>query len=744
MASNPSSDLLFGMLALQIGLIDQGALVAAFQAWARDKSRPLAEHLEARGDLDRDDRCAVDALVARHLKKHGDDLERSLASIANSRSTRERLAALDDVELTGIVNNLGSVATDLDCDHTTTYSVGAVTSDGQRFRVLRPHARGGLGEVFVALDCELQREVALKQILDSHADDPVSRQRFFLEAEITGGLEHPGIVPVYGLGSYADGRPYYAMRFIRGDSFKEAIARFHEDEALKKNRGHRLLAFRKLLRRFLDVCNAIDYAHSRGVLHRDIKPGNVIVGKHGETLVVDWGLAKPLGHRRSGTAFDEPTLIPSSAIDMAGTLLGSALGTPAYMSPEQASGDLDHLSARSDVYSLGATLYYLLTGNSPFSGDDVGVLLRKVQKGEFPRPRQRDATVGRAIEAVCLKAMSLNADDRYATPRELADDVERLMSDEPVVAYHEPLLPRIARWARNHKVLASNIFMLILSSLLSSAGFYILVHNYRSRLAEEKRIAADFRRATTAFNTALRDVLRDLPPGSQLSLRLASTLLELEGRYIIESTKSRNLIVPMVESMTIVHFPMLTANQFDSRRVAIVGQNSFTARENDDVTVQAVLSEPAYAYLIAFRPDGTDELCDPDNDELPPLRKQQPRYPPPQKNGEVYRLSEGAGLYAFALVVSHSPLPSYREWKQRHGPQPWAAKSPHEPRVVWRVDGQGLHALVADQADDNKATGAKARGLGDPVAELARWLRGLPGVDAVALEAFPVEPASRP
>src|SRR5262249_40350052 len=155
-------------------------------------------------------------------------------------------------------------------------------------RVLRPHARGGLGAVFVALDEELHREVALKHILDRHADDPVSRARFLLEAEITGGLEHPGIVPVYGLGTYAGGRPYYAMRLIRGDSLKEAIAAFHSDAAPKRDPGARSLALRQLLRRFVDVCNAIDYAHGRGVVHRDLKPGNVIVGRHGETLVVDW------------------------------------------------------------------------------------------------------------------------------------------------------------------------------------------------------------------------------------------------------------------------------------------------------------------------------------------------------------------------------------------------------------------------------------------------------------------------
>jgi tRNA A-37 threonylcarbamoyl transferase component Bud32 len=226
------------------------------------------------------------------------------------------------------------------------------TGQGLRYRILRPHAKGGLGEVFVAEDQELHRAVALKEIQEERAHDAVSRGRFLLEAEITGGLEHPGIVPVYGLGQYSDGRPFYAMRFIKGDNLKEAIRRFHEAEQPGRDPGERGLALRQLLRRFVDVCNAVAYAHSRGVLHRDLKPGNIMVGKYGETLIVDWGLAKPIGRSDLTRTHEESTLQPSSGSDWVETVLGTVIGTPAYMSPEQAAGRLDLLGPASDIYSL--------------------------------------------------------------------------------------------------------------------------------------------------------------------------------------------------------------------------------------------------------------------------------------------------------------------------------------------------------------------------------------------------------
>src|SRR5207247_159084 len=187
---------------------------------------------------------------------------------------------------------------------------------------------------------ELGREVALKEIKESHAHEPNSRSRFLREAVITGGLEHPGIVPVYSLGTYQDGRPYYAMRLVRGDHLMAAVERFHKARTgADASAAEPTLDLRHLLGRFIDVCQAIQYAHDRGVLHRDLKPGNILLGKYGETLVVDWGLAKPIGktgaHLSDTLASDEPALQPLSVSATAATLQRAAIGTRQYISPDQ-------------------------------------------------------------------------------------------------------------------------------------------------------------------------------------------------------------------------------------------------------------------------------------------------------------------------------------------------------------------------------------------------------------------------
>jgi tetratricopeptide (TPR) repeat protein/tRNA A-37 threonylcarbamoyl transferase component Bud32 len=341
-----------------------------------------------------------------------------------------------------------------------------------RFRDPRPYARGGLGEVFVAHDTELNREVALKEIQERYADDPESRTRFLLEAEITGGLEHPGIVPVYGLGCYPDGRPFYAMRFIKGDSLKDAIARLHAPGPRRRRPTERNLQLRELLGRFVDVCNAVAYAHSRGVLHRDLKPGNVMLGPFGETLVVDWGLAKVVGRPGAEDGSAEGTLRPVTAGDSVPTQFGSVVGTPAYMSPEQASGRLDRMGPTSDIYSLGATLYTLLSGYSPFPGGDQAAVLAKVRQGDFSPPSMVRRGVPAALEAVCLKAMALKPENRYPTAKALAEDVENWLADEPVSAWQEePWHLRAGRWARHRPALVASVVGALVTVLVGGLAF---------------------------------------------------------------------------------------------------------------------------------------------------------------------------------------------------------------------------------------------------------------------------------
>jgi serine/threonine-protein kinase len=318
-----------------------------------------------------------------------------------------------------------------------------------RYRIVRLHAKGGLGEVFVADDMELNRQVALKRMQERCRNDPDSRRRFLQETEITARLEHPGIVPVHGLVQDQDGNPCYAMRFIQGESLEEALRRFHEADSAGRAPGERSLGLRHLLSRFVAVCNAVAYAHNRGILHRDLKPGNVMLGKFGETLVVDWGLAKPIERDAEARAGGEATLMPVSAGGDIATRVGEALGTPSYMSPEQAAGQWQQVGPGSDVFGLGAILYAILVGRPPVSAADVREKLNKVKRGDFPRPRQVKPCPP-ALEAICLKAMALRPEQRYPTALALAADVEHWLADEPVTAWPEPWRVRAWRWVRRH------------------------------------------------------------------------------------------------------------------------------------------------------------------------------------------------------------------------------------------------------------------------------------------------------
>ncbi len=476
MSLSADRNLLFGIIALQNQLINREQLLTGMQDWSFDKSTPLAEHLVLKGALKPEQRSRLDLLVNANLELHDNDINQSMAQVSSlATSLHSELEKLGDADLNGTLAHL----TDLP-NETSAFTVRFKPSEpsaekSQRFKVLRHHASGGLGDVSVAEDQELHREVAFKEIQADKADQPELRMRFIREAEITGGLEHPGIVPVYGLGAYPDGRPYYAMRFIRGDSLDKAIHRFHEaqnDPANKLTTTEINLRLRRLLQRFIDVCEAMDYAHSRGVLHRDLKPGNIMLGRYGETLVVDWGLAKllsdlpaepePLDNSGVGFEFsrmDTPgPLEPSENTDSNDlTKDGRAMGTLAYMSSEQAQGRLDLLGAKSDVFGLGAILFEILTNRAPYVSTKRKRMERDLElhnlavTGMVPSPRSINSKIPKPLDAICLKALAKEQADRYDTAKDLADDLERYLADEPVLAKRDTLVERIGRTVRRHR-----------------------------------------------------------------------------------------------------------------------------------------------------------------------------------------------------------------------------------------------------------------------------------------------------
>ncbi len=396
----------------------------------------------------------------------------------------------------------------LDAEHT---SQCPVQREGRgRFQVFSLLARGSIGQVMRAVDTELNREVAIKEIQPALAEIDDVRERFLREAEITGRLEHPGVVPVYGKGKDSDERPYYAMRLVRGESFHKAIEDFH---TRAHHRPHfDSIEFQELLLRFLSVCDTIAYAHSRGVIHRDIKPQNILLGPFGETLVVDWGLAKvtylpeplPTQPEIEPTRSDEPTDTLAEDLESPATSTanwsveltlsdGALIGTPAYMSPEQARGESQTIGPAADMYSLGATLHALLTGRRRFADSSIHETLRRVIAGDFARPRDWNRSIPRPLEAICLKALALKPEDRYVSASDLASDIEHWLADERVSVARESIAGRLARWGRRNRAVAfGGLVSLLLITVISTIAA-VRVNGERLR-ADGERIAADRQR----------------------------------------------------------------------------------------------------------------------------------------------------------------------------------------------------------------------------------------------------------
>jgi serine/threonine protein kinase/tetratricopeptide (TPR) repeat protein len=498
-------NLLFGALAMQLELVDARRFADACAVWALHRNTPLGEVLVERGWLAHDDRAEVERLLDRKLKKHGGDAHASLMAVADA-DVRGALAGIDDPE---VRRSIGDTA--LAGGHVLLSTVDHTPEARERYTLTRLHAKGGIGQVWLARDQDFGREVALKELRTEQASNPAVWARFLEEAKITGQLEHPGIVPVYEMARRPEGQtPFYTMRFVRGRTLTEAVRDYHRRLGEGKDTP---LDLADLLNAFVGVCNAVAYAHSRGVIHRDLKGQNVVLGDFGEVIVLDWGLAK-LVDRPEGTL--TPAVSVEHTEDRSETLQGQVLGTPGYMAPEQAEGDLGRIDRRTDVYGLGAILYEILTGRPPFTGDTTVEVLRKVVADPIDRPRSINPSASAALEAVCIKALEKKPELRYASARELADEVRHSLADEPVSAYREPLPVRLSRWGRRHRPLVAVAVVLLVAAVLGLTSGTILLGRANARTEAERRTAEEnFQLARRAvdqyFTTVSESKLLDIP-----------------------------------------------------------------------------------------------------------------------------------------------------------------------------------------------------------------------------------------
>lgn len=386
--------------------------------------------------------------------------------------------------------------------------------ENDRYQAIGELGRGGWGVVQRAIDHQLEREVAVKRLGGSVKVSAEARQRFLHEAKITSQLQHPGIVPVHELGGGESdaGEAFYVMKLLEGDTLRHEIRLTHK----RMRASGRLSAAQvhdailPLLHRFIDVCHAIAYAHQRGIIHRDLKPANVMIGGFGETIVVDWGLAKQVDC--SDTDSDEETFVtpvrdvadierdldrssplsnPGSRNSSVQTCQGSIIGTPAYMSPEQARGDADASLPQADLYSLGVILHEILVGQHPFKGLNVETVLQRVRDSQWQPPRSVNALVPRPLSAISCRAMEADPKRRYQSAQELADEVQRYIVGDAVQADHETVLDRVARWCRRHRTLATTSFAVVMVALVAAVCIAMVVHHAHGVEREARQAAQE-------------------------------------------------------------------------------------------------------------------------------------------------------------------------------------------------------------------------------------------------------------
>lgn len=398
----------------------------------------------------------------------------------------------------------------------------------ERYSIEREHARGGMGRILIAHDNVVGRDVALKELLPQHPSGGSAPQhteasrglteRFLREAKVTGQLEHPNIVSVYEIGKNDDDSLYYTMKFVHGKTLSARLNEIEKDASLEKK--EKLAARLKLLDNFVDVCNAIAYAHSKGVVHRDLKPENVMLGEFGETIVLDWGLARVRGQEDTVAQklIDSTRFMSQSVVENATdklTLDGSIVGTPAYMAPEQARGDLDEIDEQSDVYALGAVLYQILSGRPPFDGPVAGLIIQQVLHSKPLRLSAAAAECPPELEALVERAMAKEKSERLGSAREFASEIKAFRDGRTLQSYSYSARELAWRWVARHKrsvITGVAIFYLMIAGAVYHYAQLVQekaeVENQRSQAEAARTNAVFARRSAIAAETEALEARR--------------------------------------------------------------------------------------------------------------------------------------------------------------------------------------------------------------------------------------------
>ena len=471
---------------------------------------------------------------------------------------------------------------------------GTVSHD--RFEILDELARGGLGRVYRARDPRTNRIVAIKEVLRPQADIIV---RFAREALVTANLQHPAIVPVYEVGRWDTGEPFYAMKLVQGRTLDDLITE-----------AKTLDARMALVPHLIDVADALAYAHSERVIHRDLKPANVLVGAYGETVVIDWGLAKNLATGEEIDALPHATTIPP---DNAQTVIGSVLGTPAYMPPEQAIGE--RVDEHADVYAIGAILYHVLTGVRPYrSARTIDELLRMVTT-EPPQPiHELVADAPPELVAIVDKAMARRPEDRYATAEGLALDLRAFQAGKLVAAHRYTTTELVRRWIGKHKgmVLTAVIALGVLITI-GAIGVW--------RIAKERDVArserAEAQRQRAIAVTRVADSLEELGRQALIARTPDKALPLLEGAAAARtgSTPTLDILVNVARAAYSGLVGIAPRHERGTTSAALAHQGAWVISTSTDGDLRAwdlVTNTPVWqvraARLMALSPDGTSVL----------------------------------------------------------------------------------------------------------------------------------------